>query len=118
MTATACVVVHRAELHCRRPGSDTTVEHSDKEFKHLLPRIRGNVAYAAQHACILNATVRDNIIFGQLLDEERFQHAATVAALKEVCCDRQCGTPVSKPCASSPVCVSVCRTLRCCQRRT
>jgi hypothetical protein len=34
-------------------------------------RVGGKVAYAAQTAWILNATVRDNILFGQTFEEER-----------------------------------------------
>mmetsp|Transcript_842 Transcript_842/g.2339 ORF Transcript_842/g.2339 Transcript_842/m.2339 type:complete len:1469 (-) Transcript_842:87-4493(-) len=34
--------------------------------------VKGTVAYAAQSAWILNATVRDNILFGKPLDKERY----------------------------------------------
>jgi len=34
--------------------------------------LHGNVAYAAQSAWILNATIRDNIVFGETFDEKRY----------------------------------------------
>lgn len=33
--------------------------------------IRGRLAYVAQQAWILNATLRDNIVFGQEFQEDR-----------------------------------------------
>lgn len=37
-----------------------------------LPRSKG-VAYAAQESWVLNTTIRENILFGSSLDEERYQ---------------------------------------------
>lgn len=34
--------------------------------------VNGTFAYVAQQAWILNATLRDNILFGKEYDEERF----------------------------------------------
>lgn len=40
--------------------------------------VSGTFAYVAQQAWILNATLRDNILFGKEYDEERF--------VRTVCC--------------------------------
>ena len=33
--------------------------------------VKGSIAYVSQQAWIMNATVRDNILFGEMYDEER-----------------------------------------------
>ncbi len=66
------------ELHCRLPGSDDAVNAVSVEHAAVLPRIQGRVAYVAQSAFILNATLRDNVVFGQLNDDDRFDRAVTV----------------------------------------
>ncbi|CAL8468910.1 g8451 [Coccomyxa elongata] len=43
--------------------------------------VRGKVAYIPQAAFIYNATVRENILFGQPFEEERYQRAIEAAAL-------------------------------------
>lgn len=43
--------------------------------------VSGTFAYVAQQAWILNATLRDNILFGKEYDEERF--------VRTVCCFSQ-----------------------------
>lgn len=44
-------------------------------------RVRGRVAYVPQQAFIINATVRDNIIFGNLFDQERYRRVLTACGL-------------------------------------
>lgn len=44
--------------------------------------VRGKVAYVAQTAFILNATLRDNVTFGLEYDEERFRAAVRVTCLQ------------------------------------
>jgi ATP-binding cassette subfamily C (CFTR/MRP) protein 5 len=34
--------------------------------------VSGSLAYVSQQAWIMNATVKDNILFGQLYDETRY----------------------------------------------
>jgi ABC-type multidrug transport system fused ATPase/permease subunit len=36
--------------------------------------VNGDVAYVAQQAWIFNATLKENILFGQPYDKERFQN--------------------------------------------
>ena len=51
------------------------------EHGSILPRIQGRVAYVAQSAFILNATLRDNVVFGQVNDDERLERAIAVRCL-------------------------------------
>ncbi|KAN0055186.1 hypothetical protein ACTA71_008283 [Dictyostelium dimigraforme] len=44
--------------------------------------IKGSIAYVPQQAWIINATLKDNIIFGKELDEEKYQKVLEVCALK------------------------------------
>ncbi|XP_075870988.1 ATP-binding cassette sub-family C member 5 [Nelusetta ayraudi] len=44
--------------------------------------VRGRLAYVAQQACILNATLRDNILFGQEFQEDRYQAVLTACCLR------------------------------------
>jgi len=44
--------------------------------------LQGRVAYAAQSAWILNATVRDNILFGRPYDEDRYHKVLQVCQLE------------------------------------
>ncbi|KAG0271976.1 hypothetical protein BGZ95_000148 [Linnemannia exigua] len=44
-------------------------------------RIRGQVTYAAQQAWILNATLKDNITFGQEFDQNKYDHVIYVSGL-------------------------------------
>uniref|UniRef100_A0A8C3UXW1 Canalicular multispecific organic anion transporter 2 n=1 Tax=Catharus ustulatus TaxID=91951 RepID=A0A8C3UXW1_CATUS len=44
--------------------------------------VKGSVAYVPQQAWIQNATLKDNILFGQALNEEKYQNALEVCALK------------------------------------
>ncbi|XP_072526726.1 ATP-binding cassette sub-family C member 2-like [Salminus brasiliensis] len=43
--------------------------------------IKGNVAYVPQQAWVQNATLKDNILFGSDLDEQRFQRVVEACAL-------------------------------------
>jgi ATP-binding cassette, subfamily C (CFTR/MRP), member 1 len=43
--------------------------------------VRGKVAYASQTPWILNATLRDNILFGNPMDEERYNRVLSVCQL-------------------------------------
>ncbi|KAF9971484.1 Multidrug resistance-associated protein 1 [Actinomortierella ambigua] len=45
-------------------------------------RIRGRVAYAAQQAWIINATVRENIVFGMPFDQDKYDRIIYAAGLK------------------------------------
>ncbi|KAF9942225.1 hypothetical protein BGZ67_002558 [Mortierella alpina] len=45
-------------------------------------RVRGEVAYVPQQAWILNATLRDNIVFGKPFDQERYRHVLAVCGLE------------------------------------
>ncbi|KAK1228101.1 hypothetical protein PQX77_008872 [Marasmius sp. AFHP31] len=47
-----------------------------------LPRDRG-VAYAAQESWVLNATIKDNILFGAPLDEERYKKVLYQCCLEQ-----------------------------------
>ncbi|TRZ13458.1 hypothetical protein HGM15179_013652 [Zosterops borbonicus] len=44
--------------------------------------VKGSVAYVPQQAWIQNATLKDNILFGQAPNEEKYQNALEVCALK------------------------------------
>ncbi|KAM9316943.1 ATP-binding cassette sub-family C member 5 [Gastrophryne carolinensis] len=44
--------------------------------------VNGSVAYVAQQAWILNATLRDNILFGEEFDEERYNSVLSVCCLR------------------------------------
>ena len=43
--------------------------------------VRGRIAYVPQQAFIINATVRDNIVFGNLFDQERYRRVLTACGL-------------------------------------
>ena len=43
--------------------------------------LNGKVAYAAQSPWILNATLRDNILFGQPMDKKRYEKVLSVCQL-------------------------------------
>lgn len=45
-------------------------------------RVRGEVAYVPQQAWILNATLRDNILFGKPFDQERYRQVLAVCGLE------------------------------------
>ncbi|KAG0238515.1 Multidrug resistance-associated protein 1 [Actinomortierella wolfii] len=45
-------------------------------------RVRGRIAYAAQQAWIVNATVRDNIVFGRPFDQEKYDRIIYAAGLQ------------------------------------
>ncbi|NXY43194.1 MRP3 protein, partial [Ceuthmochares aereus] len=44
--------------------------------------VKGSVAYVPQQAWIRNATLKDNILFGQALNEQKYQNALEACALK------------------------------------
>uniref|UniRef100_A0A3B4TNU9 ATP-binding cassette sub-family C member 5 n=1 Tax=Seriola dumerili TaxID=41447 RepID=A0A3B4TNU9_SERDU len=44
--------------------------------------VRGRLAYVAQQAWILNATLRDNILFGQQYQEDRYQSVLSACCLR------------------------------------
>lgn len=46
--------------------------------------VDGSVAYVAQTAWIINATLKDNILMGRPLDEERYQKVLEVCDMKQV----------------------------------
>lgn len=41
----------------------------------------GSCSYVSQQPWVLNATVRDNVLFGQSMDEAKYRRAVTAAAL-------------------------------------
>ncbi|KAL5034983.1 Transporter of the ATP-binding cassette (ABC) [Batrachochytrium dendrobatidis] len=43
---------------------------------------QSNIAYVAQTAWLLNATIRDNILFGEPYDEERYNQVITACSLR------------------------------------
>jgi ATP-binding cassette, subfamily C (CFTR/MRP), member 1 len=45
-------------------------------------QFQGSVAYAAQQAWIQNATLRDNILFGQPYDENRYNMVLDACAMR------------------------------------
>ncbi|XP_072021816.1 ATP-binding cassette sub-family C member 5-like [Amphiura filiformis] len=45
--------------------------------------LEGSIAYVSQQACIFNATVKENILFGDDYDEERYTKAIDVCNLQE-----------------------------------
>ena len=45
-------------------------------------KVSGRVAYVAQQAWILNSTVKDNILFGQTYDEEKYRKCLRVSQLE------------------------------------
>ncbi|KAJ2589936.1 hypothetical protein IWW49_002254 [Coemansia sp. RSA 1797] len=45
-------------------------------------RVRGSIAYVPQQAWILNATLRDNILFGSQLDQEFYERIIDACALR------------------------------------
>ena len=51
---------------------DSYAEHFD---------IQGSVAYVAQQAWIQNATLRDNILFGKKLDQDKYDRVVSACAL-------------------------------------
>ncbi|KAJ2820688.1 hypothetical protein IWW50_004958, partial [Coemansia erecta] len=46
-------------------------------------RIRGNIAYMPQQAWIMNATLRDNILFGNRFDQEFYNQVIDACALRQ-----------------------------------
>ena len=46
-------------------------------------KLSGSVSYAAQSACVLNATVRENILYGNEYDEARYDRVIEACALTE-----------------------------------
>lgn len=47
--------------------------------------IDGSVAYVAQTAWIINASLKDNILMGRPLDERRYQKVLEVCDMEQVC---------------------------------
>ena len=45
--------------------------------------VSGSLSYASQSACVLNATVRENILYGLPYDEKRYQDVVAACALVE-----------------------------------
>ena len=60
---TSLLLALLGEMHFIAPGVDSWFS---------LPR-EGGVAYAAQEPWVMNETIRDNIVFGEEFDEERYQ---------------------------------------------
>ena len=45
-------------------------------------KVKGSIAYVAQQAWIQNATVRDNILFGKVYNEELYKNVISNCALE------------------------------------
>ncbi|KAK3096260.1 hypothetical protein FSP39_025059 [Pinctada imbricata] len=45
--------------------------------------VKGSIAYVSQQAWIMNATVRDNILFGLMYEEEKYKKVVEACCLKE-----------------------------------
>lgn len=58
----------------------------------------GRIAYCAQHAFIQNATLRDNILFGQPYDEDRYWRVIDQACLVADCLQLPDGDLTGRPC--------------------
>ena len=48
-------------------------------------RVHGRVGYASQQAWIFNGTVKENILFGQDFDQDRYSEVLEACALQKVC---------------------------------
>lgn len=74
-----CAVVGRVasgkSTLCSAILNETLLEHGKIT-------LQGRVAYAAQSAWILNATVRDNVLFGRPYDEDRYHKVLQVCQLE------------------------------------
>jgi ABC-type transport system involved in cytochrome bd biosynthesis fused ATPase/permease subunit len=69
----ASVELRSVELRPSRPRSSRTLSERDGP--------RGGVAFAAQNPFILNASLRDNVLFGRPFEESRYAAALEAAAL-------------------------------------
>lgn len=62
------------------------ITHCISLIKHIIvkPLIfsKGKVAYVAQQAWLQNATLRDNITWGQPVDEKKYQKVISACALQ------------------------------------
>uniref|UniRef100_A0AAY4BA40 ATP-binding cassette, sub-family C (CFTR/MRP), member 5 n=1 Tax=Denticeps clupeoides TaxID=299321 RepID=A0AAY4BA40_9TELE len=65
-------------LHC----IDLTIQKVSGRRPWWTVAINGNFAYVAQQAWILNASLRDNILFGKEYEEERYQAVLSACCLR------------------------------------
>ncbi|KAG8882435.1 hypothetical protein FRB97_008251 [Tulasnella sp. 331] len=70
---TSLLMALLGEMHCKRDQVDSFLS---------LPR-QGGVAFCAQEAWIQNATVKENILFGAPLDEDRYKKVIYQCALEQ-----------------------------------
>ncbi|KAI0085661.1 hypothetical protein BDY19DRAFT_964983 [Irpex rosettiformis] len=70
---TSLLMALLGEMHYTPTGPNSYVQ---------LPRVGGGLAYAAQESWVLNATIRDNIVFGASFDEARYDAILDQCALK------------------------------------
>lgn len=66
-------------------GKSTLLMAMMSELPHMEPervKINGSLAYASQEPWSFNASVRDNILFGQPYDEAKYKNVIRVAALE------------------------------------
>lgn len=47
-------------------------------------RIKGQIGYVPQHAWVFSGSVRQNIVFGQTFEEERYNKVIKACALEQV----------------------------------
>ena len=52
------------------------------KFHDVLFCSQGNIAYVPQQAWMMNATLKDNILFGKELDQSRYEKIIDASALK------------------------------------
>ena len=48
-------------------------------------RISGRIAYVSQQPWVFSGTVKENILFGQKFDKEKYDEVVKVCALEKVC---------------------------------
>ena len=48
-------------------------------------QVNGKIAYASQLPWIFSGTVRQNILFGQPFDDDKYEAVVNACALKKVC---------------------------------
>lgn len=65
-------------------GKSSLVAGMTKQIQQLSGRVeaKGRTAYCSQQPWLFNATLRDNILFGQPFDEQRYNEVIRVCALQ------------------------------------
>jgi len=71
------LLLHRLYISSHKKCSSVISKHPPLRFVSTVAQ----VAYVPQAAFIYNATVRENILFGQPYDEDKYQRALEAASL-------------------------------------